>query len=358
MLKFTGFLWLKNGRASCIVENAPLGIMKIVITGGTGFIGNCLARNLLGQGHDIRVIARSVPPPDKMNPEGVAYHSCDLSVRRLPQEVLSGADLVFHVAAKAGVSGTYSSYHSANYQATLNVLESCLANGVRRLVYTSTPSVTFSGKPIRAGTESLPRVKDRISFYALTKAMAEEAVLKAHDPRKLQTLALRPHLVWGEGDPHLLPRVISRHKEGKLKIVGDGNNQVDLTHVDNVCHAHLCAMKTLLENETAGGKAYFIGQEEPIHLWPWLNNLFAETGLPPLEKSIGFGKAYFAGLVLEKVWGLLRFKGDPPMTRFVASQLAHDHWFSSQAAKSDLGYEPVANMEQCLKKTLPWLRRL
>ena len=140
--------------------------------------------------------------------------------------------------------------------------------------------------------------------------------------------------------------------------MGDGNNQVDLTHVDNVCHAHLCAMKTLLENERAGGKAYFIGQEEPVHLWPWLNNLFAETGLPPLEKSIGFGKAYFAGLVLEKIWGLLRFKGDPPMTRFVASQLAHDHWFSSQAAKSDLGYEPVANMEQCLKKTLPWLRRL
>ena len=179
--------------------------MKIVITGGTGFIGNCLARNLLGQGHDIRVIARSVPPPDKKNPEGVTYHSCDLSVRRLPQEVLSGADLVFHVAAKAGVSGTYSSYHSANYQATLNLLESCLASGVRRLVYTSTPSVTFSGKPIRAGTESLPRVKDRISFYALTKAMAEKAVLKAHDPGKLETLALRPHLVWGKATRTFCP---------------------------------------------------------------------------------------------------------------------------------------------------------
>ena len=182
------------------------------------------------------------------------------------------------------------------------MLESCLASGVRRLVYTSTPSVTFSGKPIRAGTESLPRVKDRISFYALTKAMAEKAVLKAHDPGKLQTLALRPHLVWGEGDPHLLPRVISRHKEGKLKIVGDGNNQVDLTHVDNVCHAHLCAMKTLLENETAGGKAYFIGQEAspPVAM---AKQLVCETGLPPLEKSIGFGKAYFAGLVLEKSGG-------------------------------------------------------
>ncbi|MBT3636470.1 MAG: NAD-dependent epimerase/dehydratase family protein [Opitutae bacterium] len=332
--------------------------MRVIVTGGTGFIGGSLVKKLLGQGHDVQVIARTVPPPDDKNLEGAVYHSCDLSARQIPPSILSGVDLIFHVAAKAGVAGTYSSYHSANYQATLNVLESCLSTGIPRLVYTSTPSVTFSGKPIRAGTESLPYAKDKVSYYSLTKAMAEKAVLEAHDPGKLQTLALRPHLVWGEGDPHLLPRVISRHKEGKLKIVGDGKNQVDLTHVDNVCHAHLCAMKTLLGDESAGGKAYFISQDEPVRLWPWLNHLFAEIGLPPLEKSIGFGKAHFAGLVLEKIWRLLRFRGDPPMTRFVACQLAHDHWFSPQAAKADLGYEPIANMEQCLEKSLPWLRNL
>ena len=162
--------------------------MQLIVTGGTGFIGGSLVKKLLEQGHGVRVIARSVPPKDK-NLEGAVYHSCDLSVRRLPPSVLSGIDLVFHVAAKAGVAGTYSSYHSANYQATLNVLESCLASGVPRLVYTSTPSVTFSGKPIRAGTESLPYAKDKVSYYSLTKAMAEKAVVEAHDPGKFQTLA-------------------------------------------------------------------------------------------------------------------------------------------------------------------------
>jgi nucleoside-diphosphate-sugar epimerase len=332
--------------------------MQILVTGGTGFIGQSLVKKLLKQGHDVRIVARSTLPSDEKQPKGVTYHSCDLSAQLLPSSALLGVDLVFHVAAKAGVSGNYSSYHSANYQATLNVLEGCLSSGVPRLVYTSTPSVTFSGKPIRAGTESLPYAKDKVSYYSLTKAMAEKAVLEAHDSGKLQTLALRPHLVWGEGDPHLLPRVISRHKAGKLKIVGDGKNQVDLTHVDNVCHAHLCAMKTLFEDGDAGGKAYFIGQEEPVLLWPWLNNLFSEIGLPPLEKSIGFGQAHFAGLVMEKIWRLLPFESDPPMTRFVACQLAHDHWFSSQSAKTDLGYEPLANMKQCMEKTLPWLRKL
>jgi 2-alkyl-3-oxoalkanoate reductase len=348
----------KNGRANYVDESISLPIMQVIVTGGTGFIGGSLVRKLSKQGHHVRVIARSVPPSNEKKIKGVTYHSWDLSVGPIPAAVLSEVDLVFHVAAKAGVTGTYSSYHSANFQATLNVLKSCQANGVSRLVYTSTPSVAFSGKPIQAGTESLPYTKNRVSFYALTKAMAEKSVLDAHHPGKFQTLSLRPHLVWGEGDPHLLPRVISQHKAGKLKIVGDGKNLVDLTHIDNVCQAHLCAMKTLLDNTETGGKAYFIGQNEPVPLWPWLNLLFAELGLPQLEKHIGFGQAHFAGLVLERFWRLFRLGGDPPMTRFVACQLAQDHWFSSQAAQKDLGYEPISNMEQCLEKSLPWLRKL
>ena len=171
-------------------------------------------------------------------------------------------------------------------------------------------------------------------------------------------MALRPHLVWGEGDRHLLPRVIQRHRAKKLKIVGAGENQVDLTHIDNVCHAHACGMNALLESDEAGGKAYFIGQEEPVRLWPWLNQLFGKLGLPPLERRIPFPVAYFAGLFLEKAWGLAQPGGDPPMTRFVACQLAHDHWFSSQAAKNEIGYRPLRSMDDCLEKSLPWLRSL
>ena len=211
---------------------------------------------------------------------------------------------------------------------------------------------------IRDGNESLAYVKSNLSSYATTKALAEKAVLEAHSPETFQALALRPHLVWGEGDPHLLPKVIKRHKAGKLRIVGNGENRVDLTHIDNVCHAHLCAMETLLENKTAGGKAYFIGQDEPVLLWPWLNDLFEQLNLPPLKKRISFGKAYFGGLILEKFWQFLRLSNEPSMTRFVACQLAHDHWFSSQAAKTDLGYEPIQSMKESLEKSLGWLRSL
>jgi len=332
--------------------------MKILISGGTGFIGYSLARRLLSSGYDVHVVGRSAGPPKSKDFHKITYHPHDLSTQGIPSNILSGTELVFHIAAKAGVGGSYSSYYAANYQATVNLLKSCLANRIPRMVFTSSPSVVFSGGSIRNGNESLAYVKSNLSSYATTKALAERAVLEAHSPGNFQALALRPHLVWGEGDPHLLPKVITRHRDGRLRIVGNGENQVDLTHIDNVCHAHLCAMETLLKNKAAGGKAYFIGQSEPVLLWPWLNDLFQQLNLPLLKKKISFGKAYFGGLILEKSWQLLRLRNDPPMTRFVACQLAHDHWFSSQAAKSDLGYEPIQSMKESVEKSLPWLRSL
>ena len=332
--------------------------MKILITGGTGFIGYSLAKRLLAAGHEVHVVGRSPVPPEAKDFDKITYHPHDLSTQGIPPSIISGTDFVFHIAAKAGVGGSYSSYYAANYLATVNLLKSCLACQVPRMVFTSSPSVVFSGSSIRDGNESLDYVKSNLSSYATTKALAEKAVLGAHSPGIFQALALRPHLVWGEGDPHLLPQVIKRHKAGKLRIVGNGENRVDLTHIDNVCHAHLCAMEALIENKTAGGKAYFVGQDEPVCLWAWLNDLFEQLDLPPLKKRISFGKAYFAGLILEKSWRFLRVRNDPPMTRFVACQLAHDHWFSPQAAKTDLGYEPIQSMQESLEKSMAWLRSL
>jgi nucleoside-diphosphate-sugar epimerase len=152
--------------------------------------------------------------------------------------------------------------------------------------------------------------------------------------------------------------VIARHKAGKFKVVGDGKNQVDLTHVDNVVHAHLCALQAMVSEPSLGGKAYFIGQEEPVCLWEWLNLIFAKIGLPALEKNMAFKTAYQLGSLIEKVWSTLRLKSDPPMTRFVACQLAQDHWFSSRAARNDLNYRPILSMDQAMEKTLPWLQSL
>ena len=328
--------------------------MKILVTGGKGFLGSSIVHRLLELGHQVETLSRS---NGSKKISTVKHHQLDLSKKFLNLEQFKGIECIFHTAAKAGIDGRYNEYYTANYLGTKNILNLAKDIGVKYFIYTSSPSVVFSGKPISDGNEKLSYVSNRVSPYSHTKALAEEAVLHANNNTFLST-SLRPHLIWGENDPHLLPKVISRHKKGKLKIVGGGNNQVDLTHIDNVVHAHILAFDALLGGYPLGGKAYFISQNEPVKLWDWLNSIFRDLNLDPIYNKISFPKAYCAGAFLEILWKILRLKNDLPMSRFVACQLAHDHWFSTESAKSDFGYEPIISMSEAMKKTLPWLRSL
>lgn len=330
--------------------------MKILITGGRGFIGNSIAKKLATLGHEVNTLSRSSDSSPKNYIS--THHQYDLIKDNLNPQVFHGIDVVFHVAAKAGIDGKYNDYYASNYFATKRLLEACKFSNIRHFIYTSSPSVVFSKKQSFAGAdEKLPYVTSKISPYAQTKAIAEQEVLKSNN-NNFKTIALRPHLVWGTGDPHLLPKVISRHIKGSLRIVGDGHNQVDLTHIDNVTHAHVVTMNALVSGKPIGGKPYFISQKEPVQLWAWLNNLFSKLKLPPLEKKVSFKKAYFAGMVAESLWNILNLTKDLPMSRFAACQLSHDHWFSNHAAETDLGYKPIISMEEALEETLPWLQTI
>ena len=329
--------------------------MKILVTGGKGFLGSSIVHRLLELGHQVETLSRST---GSKKISTVKHHQLDLSKKVLNLEQFKGIECIFHTAAKAGIDGRYNDYYTANYLGTKNILNLAKDIGVKYFIYTSSPSVVFSGKPISDGNEKLSYVSNRVSPYSHTKALAEEAVLHANNNHAFLSTSLRPHLIWGENDPHLLPKVISRHKKGKLKIVGEGNNQVDLTHIDNVVHAHILAFNALVGGSPLGGKAYFISQNEPVKLWDWLNSIFRALNLEPIDNRISFPKAYCAGAFVEALWKILRLKGDLPMSRFIACQLAHDHWFSTESAKSDFGYEPIISMSEAMNKTLPWLRSL
>ena len=216
---------------------------------------------------------------------------------------------------------------------------------MRRLVYTSTPSVVYNGRDLAGADESLPLTTDCPSAYPLTKAIAEREVLEA-DAAGLRTVALRPHLIWGVGDPHLVPRVLARARAGRLRIVGDGRNRVDMVHVENAVDAHLLAETNLAGAGAAAGRAYFITNDEPVVLWDWIDDLLRALGEPPVTKRLPLGAASAVGAACELAWRALRLKGEPPMTRFVAAELAKDHWFDISAARRDLGYAPRVSMTE------------
>lgn len=326
--------------------------MKVLVTGGGGFVGAYVVERLLQRGYAVRSLGRS--PQPQWAARGVQVIRGDLTDAASLSAACDGIDAVFHVAARAGVWGSWDSYYQPNVVGTRNVVAACRAQGVARLVYTSTPSVVFNRQAISGADESLPYGRKWLCHYAHTKAIAEQEVLAANC-EDLKVVALRPHLIFGPGDPHLLPRVVASALAGRLKIVGDGASRVDVSYVGDVADAHLNAFDALQSGRSAG-RAYFISQGEPVDLWPWVNLILADLGHAPLEKKVPLPLAYTVGAVCEGLWKMLGRREDPPLTRFVAVELAKDHYFNIGAARRDLNYAPKTSMAQALELTVRDLR--
>jgi nucleoside-diphosphate-sugar epimerase len=327
--------------------------MQILVTGGGGFVGGYVVDLLLERGYSVRTLGRS--PQPALAAKGVQVCCGDLADAQVVNDAVAGVDAVFHVAAKAGVWGSWESYYQANIVGTKNVVEACERHGVGRLVYTSTPSVVFNRQPFTGQGNELPYGKNWLCHYAHTKAIAEQEALGANAD-SLKVVALRPHLVFGPGDPHLLPRVVASVQAGRLKIIGDGRNRVDVSYVKDVAAAHLAAFDALTAGD-CGGQAYFISQGQPVEIWPWLNQVLAGLGQPPLKQKIPLPLAYAAGGLAELVWKLLNKSGEPPITRFVAVELAKDHYFDLSAAQRDLHFTPAYSMQEALNETISDLKQ-
>ncbi|KAF0221768.1 MAG: 3-beta hydroxysteroid [Geobacteraceae bacterium] len=326
--------------------------MKALVTGGGGFLGKAITRLLVERGDVVRSFSRGAYP--ELASLGVETVRGDLADREAVLAAAKGFDVVFHVAAKAGIWGTYEEFHRSNVTGTENVLAACRHHGIGRLVYTGSPSVVFDGRDVEGEDESLPYPKHYEAHYPRTKALAEKLVLAA-DCSVLATVSLRPHLIWGPGDNHLVPRIVARGRAGKLRRIGNRPCLVDTVYVDNAARAHILAADRLAPGSTVAGKAYFITNGEPLPLWEIVDRILAAAGLPPVRRRVSPGVAYTVGAFCEGLWNVLRLQGEPPMTRFVARELATAHWFDISAARRDLGYAPEVSIAEGLKRLQEWL---
>lgn len=321
--------------------------MSVLVTGGGGFLGTAIVRELLARGERVRSVSRK--RYSHLDTLGVEQIQADLADSAAVLAAARGCDSVFHVAAKAGVWGARRDYWRANVVGTRHVIAACRSAGVSRLVFTSSPSVTFVGTDQSGADEREPYPRRYLAHYPATKAVAERYALAADGPA-LSVVALRPHLIWGPGDPHLIPRLVERAKAGRLRRVGDGRNRVDTVFVENAALAHVQAWDALRPGAPVAGRAYFVSNGEPLPLWDFLNQILERHGVPPVTRAISAGAAYRIGAALEGVWTMLRLRDEPPMTRFVARQLATEHWFDLSAARRDFGYAPRVSMAEGLRR--------
>jgi nucleoside-diphosphate-sugar epimerase len=325
-------------------------IPTALVTGGGGFLGRAVVTKLLAEGVRVRSFSRRFYPD--LDIDGVEQYQGDIGDQDAVAAACRDIDTVYHVAAKTGVWGRYPDYYKTNVIGTANVVGACKAGGIPRLVYTSSPSVVFSGKDMEGVDESVPYPEHYRSPYPQTKALAERAVVRA-SAEGLKTIILRPHLIWGPGDKHLVPRIIERAK--RLRRIGDGRNLVDTVYIDNAAEAHILAAEALKSRPELSGRIYFISQGEPIPLWDMVNAILKAGGHAPVHKSITLRTAKVIGAVLESVYRVLRLKAEPQMTRFVAEELASAHWFDISAARNDLGYRPTVSTAEGLQYLKDWL---
>lgn len=326
---------------------------QVLVTGGGGFLGKAIVTMLCRQGARVCSFSRNEYPD--LTQYGVIQFLGDLADEQAVTDAAKGCDIIFHVAAKAGIWGKYKEFYEANVSGTANVLAACRKHSIKKLVYTSSPSVVFDGKDVENGDETLPYPADYNAAYPRTKAMAEKLVLAANNT-ELATVSLRPHLIWGPGDNHLVPRIIDKARSNRLRRLGRKTCLVDTVYVDNAAQAHLLAAQKLEPGSSVAGKSYFITNNEPLPLWEMVNAILAAAKLPPVTKSVSPKLAYAIGAVCEACWAALKLNGEPPMTRFVAKELSTSHWFDISAAQRDFGYKPQISIKEGLQYLQHWLQ--
>ncbi len=327
--------------------------MKVLVTGGGGFLGQAIIALCLSRNYQVSSYSRRRYP--HLEKCGVINYIGEISNLYALLPAVKGVDAVFHVAAKAGVWGADIDYYQTNVIGTEQLIHACLTENVQRLIYTSSPSVVHHGDDIEGANESLPYATSFLSAYPDSKAQAEQIVLNANCDQ-LATVALRPHLIWGPGDNHLLPRIAARAKSGRLRFIGDPDKKIDSVFINNAAEAHLCALDALKLGSRCSGNAYFISNGEPMTHQALVNGLLNCMDMQAVDKRIPKKLAYTVALLLETIYSLLAIKKEPPLTRFMVDQLSSSHWFDISAAKRDLNFTPNISIPQGMAILKTWYR--
>jgi 2-alkyl-3-oxoalkanoate reductase len=324
--------------------------VKVLVTGASGMLGSATARALAARGDRVTVLQRR--PAGLGLPEVLA----DVADAETVRQAVAGHDAVVHLAAKVDVTGSWAAYAQANIAGTRAVVAACQAAEVERLVQVSTPSVAHAGSSlVGAGAAPADPVRAR-GAYARSKAAAEQIALDANGAG-LAVVAIRPHLVWGPGDPQLVSRVVARARAGRLLLVGSGAVLMDSTYVDNAADALLAALDRC---QDAAGQALVVTNGEPRPVAELLTGICAAAGVPGPSHSIPRGPAYTAGWLVEGLWAVRAragVTGDPPMTRFVVEQLSTAHWFDQRRTRDLLQWRPTVSLEAGFDLLASWFRR-
>lgn len=323
--------------------------MKVLVTGATGFLGGALTRHLHGIGWDVTALGRNAERLNQLEGKGVRVQSLDLKQKDELINIFKNQEIVFHCAAFPSPWGNFEKFYQANVIGTRNVVNACMVNNVKRLVYVSTPSIYFDYNS-RMNVKENDILPEPISNYAATKLLAEEEIDKGF-ANGLAVITIRPRAIFGPGDTVIFPRLIPRLQSGRLPILGDGENVVDLTYIENVVDALLLCAES---PANTFGKKYNISNGEPVKIWKLVGRICDELNLPHPKRKISFQTAKTVATILERIYTLIPTQPEPPLTRVSVSMMANNTTLDISAAKNELGYQPRVSVDEGFQLFMKW----
>jgi len=323
-----------------------------LVTGGNGLVGRALVRLLLERGETVRIL--------DLTPSHTPHAESAVGDLRDPQAVsdaLRGVSTVFHCAAMVDVSlGRPKHVYEINVAGTQNLLIGSKLQQVSKFIYTSSIDVVFDGSPIQSGTEKLPYASRFLDFYGESKALAEQAVLRANHPNLL-TCAIRPAGVYGAGDVHRFPNIIKAALKGQFTQLGDGKALFNHVYADNVAYMHLLAADKLAADHPSAGSAYFATDYAPTNFFAFFRPYLEALNIQTTTRVVSESSAMLLARLSELLWRAIptRRTAAARLTHYVIYSTCRDFWFTPRKAELELGYTPLVSQQNAFERTLAWL---
>ena len=329
---------------------------KILVTGGCGFIGRNLVDGFADKGFEVTVA--DLKP--KAFRDDVTFLDLDITDRQALVEASKGMDTIVHNASLVQTKNTNPGIlWKVNYGGTVNVIETCRANGIKRLVYISSASAVYEGEDIRNGDESLPYSRISQAAYADSKIQAEKDILAFSGSDGVNACAIRPHVVYGPEDNRFIPNILEKAAAGKLKVeIGKRDKLSDFTYVSNMVDAVLAAEERLVDGSPVCGQAYFVTNGEPMAFFEFVERFMLAVGYPRIKRRVPYWLVYGVATISEAI---AFFKGGDPgpedgISRFAVRYMVTDHYYSIEKARRDLDWEPKVSLDEGIRLTADYLR--
>ncbi|MEX2550569.1 MAG: NAD-dependent epimerase/dehydratase family protein [Nitriliruptoraceae bacterium] len=319
--------------------------MKVLVTGGSSLLGGATARALAARGDEITLLQR--------RPSGLGLREvlADIADRRAVAAATAGQDAIVHLAARVGIVGSAATFEDVNVTGTATVLEAARAEGVGRVVHVSTPAVAHAGSPLVGAPAGPAEPSTARGHYARSKAVAERLALVPRDD--LDVVAIRPHLVWGPGDTQLVGRIVDRARTGRLALIDDGAALIDTTYLDNAVDSLLAALDRAGE-AAVRGRAFVVSNGQPRTVAELVARICLAAGVTRPQRRVPLPLAWAGGAAVERVWARLERDDDPPMTSFLAEQLATAHWFDQRETRRALRWAPAVDLAEGFARLGTW----